>query len=207
MQRIVRRRKLWRPSAAVVCAGVVLCVLLMGESLGANTVAGQAPAASHPAVASAVPGVPPTTPEAVKQKVQQLRAQYAPYLRSLPEPLAVRRRTTVEGPWRAKFEIEKAASGDRPEPPGWFREDYDDSGWEADTVPEWRYAAESYRQPVSCILWYRTRFIATPPKSGRRTFLVFHGVDWEAEVWLNGKLLGRHKTYYEPFRFDVTGML
>ena len=42
---------------------------------------------------------------------------------------------------------------------------------------------------------------------GSASFLVFGGVDWEAEVWLNGKPLGSHKGYFEPFRFDVTGLL
>ncbi len=32
-------------------------------------------------------------------------------------------------------------------------------------------------------------------------------MDWEAEVWLNGKKLGSHAVYYEPFRFDVTDLL
>jgi hypothetical protein len=32
-------------------------------------------------------------------------------------------------------------------------------------------------------------------------------VDWEAQVYLNGELLGNHRVYYEPFRFDVTEKL
>ena len=46
----------------------------------------------------------------------------------------------------------------------------------------------------------RTAFEASRLPSDRRAFLVFAGVDWEAEVWLNGEFLGRHKVYYEPFR-------
>jgi beta-mannosidase len=101
----------------------------------------------------------------------------------------------------------KATSSNRPEPPAWFREDFDDSDWERVTVPEWRYAAEAPKQPVSCILWYRTRFAAKPVKPGQRAFVVFAGVDWEAEVWLNGRFIGRHKVYCEPFRLDVTDTL
>ena len=29
-------------------------------------------------------------------------------------------------------------------------------------------------------------------------------MEWEAQVYLNGELLGTHRVYYEPFRFDVT---
>jgi len=155
----------------------------------------------------ALPGLPPTSAQELRDRVEQLRARCAPYLRSLPEAFNVRDRMVLANPWRAKFELEKAASSSRPEPPAWFREDFDDSDWERVTVPEWRYAAEGPKRPVSCILWYRTRFAAKPVKPGQRVFVVFAGVDWEAEVWLNGRFVGRHKVYCEPFRLDVTDTL
>ena len=153
---------------------------------------------------------PPRNLEETKSRVAELRASYAPYLRSLPEKLDVRARQDLGGQWRSKFEVANSEDGKRPEPPDWFCEDYDDSGWEPTTVPEWRWSPIKKGgrwYPASCILWYRTRFSAAPAPSGRRVFLCFAGVDWEAEVWLNGKFLGRHKVYYEPFRFDVTGLL
>jgi len=153
---------------------------------------------------------PPRNLEETKSRVAELRASYAPYLRSLPEKLDVRARQDLGGQWRSKFEVTHSEDGKRPEPPEWFRENYDDSGWEPTTVPEWRWSPIKKGNrwyPASCILWYRTRFSAAPAPSGRRVFLCFAGVDWEAEVWLNGKFLGRHKVYYEPFRFDVTGLL
>lgn len=165
--------------------------------LGAMTLSGSLAAA----------GDAPRTPEDVQARMQELRRQYAPYLQSLPKPADPRQRTLLENGWRTKFEIEKATSSERPEPPEWFREDFDDSAWEPATVPEFRYAAAAYRQPQSSILWYRTRFSAGATPPGQRTFIVFAGVDWEAEVWLNGQSLGRHKVYYEPFRFDVTKLL
>ncbi len=148
----------------------------------------------------------PVNPEDVKARVAELRREYEPYLRSLPGALAVRRKTPLRGQWRTKFEIRQAKDNTRPEPPAWFRADFDDSGWEQTTVPEWRYAGKN-RVPVSCILWYRTQFAADAVKPGQRVFLVFGGVDWEAEVWLNGKRLGNHKGYYEPFRFEVADVL
>ena len=42
---------------------------------------------------------------------------------------------------------------------------------------------------------------------GRRVLLHFGAVDTEAEVWLNGALLGRHVGGYDPFCFDVTDRL
>ena len=35
-------------------------------------------------------------------------------------------------------------------------------------------------------------------------WLHFSAVDYFAEVWLNGALLGRHEGYFQPFRFNVT---
>lgn len=37
-------------------------------------------------------------------------------------------------------------------------------------------------------------------------FLHFDGVDYKAEVWLDGKLLGSHEGGEAPFAFDVTGL-
>jgi beta-mannosidase len=37
-----------------------------------------------------------------------------------------------------------------------------------------------------------------------RVFLVFHGVDYFAEVELNGVGVGRHEGYFQSFEFDVT---
>ena len=152
---------------------------------------------------------PPTNPEEVKARVAELSREYEPYLRSLPKPVQMRAHTPLASQWRMKYEVTEAKDGVRPEPPAWFAEDFDVSTWEQVTVPEWRYAGEKgkFRVPVSCILWYRTQFNAETAKPGNRTFLVFAGVEWEAQVWLNGKPLGSHRGYYEPFRFDVTGLL
>ncbi|WP_438482583.1 exo-alpha-sialidase [Oleiharenicola lentus] len=48
-----------------------------------------------------------------------------------------------------------------------------------------------------------------PPESvkGKRTLLHFGGVWQSAEVWLNGKLLGRHDSGFTAFAFDVSSGL
>jgi hypothetical protein len=154
---------------------------------------------------------PPKTAEETQERVAGLKKQYAPYLSSLPKKLEVRDRKAIAGPWRSQYEVTDSPDGKRPETPDWFSEGLADSAWELTTVPEWRWAQrknqKTARVPVSCILWYRTRFAAEASAAGRRTWLCFDGVDWEAEVWLNGTFLGRHKGYYEPFRFDVTRLL
>jgi beta-galactosidase/beta-glucuronidase len=55
-------------------------------------------------------------------------------------------------------------------------------------------------------LWYRRTFIA-PRLKGKRLLLHFGAVDWRAEVWVNGKAVGKHEGGYDPFTFDITAAL
>jgi beta-mannosidase len=89
----------------------------------------------------------------------------------------------------------------------WSAPGLNTAGWEECTIPEWNYSGEGRSQPHSAISWYRKQFTATLAKKGERQWLVFEGVDWEAEVWLNGRGLGVHCVYHEPFRFEVTGQV
>ena len=163
--------------------------------------------------------VAPTNDAELKQRVDTLRRQYTPYLQSLPEKLSLRRRTPIDRDWLFRFEVQDAPLGmERPEAPGWFGPDLDVDAWQRTTVPQWRYRRTEAgrvlggkdkfgwgeRGEHSNIVWYRSHFAAQAPPDGRRLWLCFDGVDWEAEVYLNGELLGGHRVYYEPFRFDVT---
>ncbi len=55
-------------------------------------------------------------------------------------------------------------------------------------------------------VWLRQKFNADP-KPGKRYFLYFGAVNYEAHVYLNGKKLGQHKGGFTPFQFEVTGTL
>ena len=55
--------------------------------------------------------------------------------------------------------------------------------------------------------WYRTEFTAPPAAAGRHVFLNFDGVNWKAEVFLNGQRLGRIDGGFITGRFDVTALL
>ncbi|KPL82505.1 hypothetical protein SE15_10210 [Thermanaerothrix daxensis] len=56
-------------------------------------------------------------------------------------------------------------------------------------------------------LWYRRTFKLPEAWEGCRVLLHFGAVDWEAEVWVNGTLVGRHRGGYLPFGFDITPYL
>lgn len=55
--------------------------------------------------------------------------------------------------------------------------------------------------------WYRTEFTAPPVSSKQLAWLNFDGINWKAEVYLNGEKLGRIEGGFMCGRFDVTGKL
>ncbi len=63
-------------------------------------------------------------------------------------------------------------------------------------------------------VWYR-RFFTLPGPTGAdptaeetwRWLLHFGGVDWEAEVFVDGTSVGTHRGGYDPFSFDITNAL
>nr|WP_202814845.1 sugar-binding domain-containing protein [Microbacterium barkeri] len=52
--------------------------------------------------------------------------------------------------------------------------------------------------------WYCHRFAVDPDMQGKLIRLVFEGVDYSCEVWLNGQYLGRHEGMFSAFEFEVT---
>ena len=56
-------------------------------------------------------------------------------------------------------------------------------------------------------VWYRTRFYAKKPAAGNRLFVYFAAVNYEADVYLNGKKLGKHVGGFTPFAYEITGVV
>jgi beta-glucuronidase len=56
-------------------------------------------------------------------------------------------------------------------------------------------------------IWYKKSFDHQPKPENGRTFLYFGAVNYQADVYLNGKKLGRHLGGFTPFNFEVTGLL
>ncbi|MCR5330584.1 MAG: glycoside hydrolase family 2, partial [Lachnospiraceae bacterium] len=54
------------------------------------------------------------------------------------------------------------------------------------------------------VVWYSRKIKG---REGKRTILIFEGVDHVAEVYVNGRLVGTHKGAYTRFSFDVTDYL
>lgn len=56
-------------------------------------------------------------------------------------------------------------------------------------------------------LWYDRTFTVPEEWKGQNINLNFGGIDWEADVWVNGVQVGNHKGAYTPFSFDITDAL
>ncbi len=56
-------------------------------------------------------------------------------------------------------------------------------------------------------LWYRKKFTVPNDWKGQEVLLHFGAVDYESEVFINGKSLGVHKGGYDPFSFDISPYL
>jgi beta-mannosidase len=65
----------------------------------------------------------------------------------------------------------------------------------------WPLAADSAVRTV----WFRRRFDVSP--EGGRAILVFDGVNYFSDFWLNGHYLGSHEGYLGRIRLDASGLL
>lgn len=81
-----------------------------------------------------------------------------------------------------------------------FDPEYDDRDWNKISVPAcWQSEGYSYNG----IAWYRTKFDYTPDGEKNVVRLSFKGVDYFADVWLNGYYLGSHEGFFNRFAFNI----
>lgn len=75
------------------------------------------------------------------------------------------------------------------------------------------YPVESYlsgvMKPVGAEkeLWYQRQFQISNTQRKGKVLLHFGAVDWETEVFVNGKAVGKHQGGYDPFSFDISEYL
>jgi beta-galactosidase/beta-glucuronidase len=56
-------------------------------------------------------------------------------------------------------------------------------------------------------LWYRRSFTVPTSWKGKQIVLHFGAIDYESEIFVNGKRVGRHKGGYDPFALNITSAL
>lgn len=77
-------------------------------------------------------------------------------------------------------------------------------------VPDNRYANNMRQISESFFksdFWYKANVKINALDKSRRTYLCFDGINWKAEVWLNGKQIGRIEGAFKRAKFDITAML
>jgi hypothetical protein len=123
------------------------------------------------------------------------------------------------GAWRMERDSLVTASGEALSQPGFQDQDWLvatvpatvlSSYWNAGALPDPNYGDNQLAISDSFFyadFWYRNEFAVPPLASGRRVWLNFDGINWKAEVYLNGEKIGRIEGGFMRGRFDVTGKL
>lgn len=88
---------------------------------------------------------------------------------------------------------------------GWWKPAFDRSAWDVMRVPGNWDTTPAYASYMGAA-WYATGF-HVKPKGNTLYRLSFEGVATDAEVWLNGNLVGSHDFAFTTFAFDVTSLL
>jgi beta-mannosidase len=118
---------------------------------------------------------------------------------------------SLDGEWK----LTSAEKGDG-ERQRLFEVTADDSAWQTVRVPGsvhtqiLKYPAYYTREAEWISFkewWYRKSFRVPAGMKGKRLRLEFGATDYYADIWLNGKKLGRHEGYVDPYEFEVTGDL
>lgn len=69
--------------------------------------------------------------------------------------------------------------------------------------PESRLSGIGFTDFIPAV-WYKRRFNAAQADLNGRLLLHFGAVDYECQVWVNGKPVGSHQGGYTPFTLDIT---
>jgi hypothetical protein len=136
-----------------------------------------------------------------------------------PSPTPEGRLNLAGGRWRVQRENLVAAPG-----PTISKPSYSDADWlvatvpgtiqtsylNAGAIPDPNYGANQLQVSDSFFysdFWYRTVFTPPPARPGQIQWLNFDGIDWKAQVFLNGEPLGNIAGGFIRGRFDVTSKL
>jgi beta-galactosidase/beta-glucuronidase len=57
------------------------------------------------------------------------------------------------------------------------------------------------------VLWYQHSITVPASMKNKKVLLHFGAVDWQSEVFVNGKSAGKHEGGFDPFTFDITKLL
>jgi len=157
----------------------------------------------------------------------------APFSKPVAKPLGPARETlessgesrwTIAANWRLTAAPEVKAAGKPATGEQISAAGFDAKGWMAATVPgtvlttmidrgvypDPDFGLNNMAIPESLNkqdYWYRVEFPTPKEAAKRRLGLTFNGINYAADIWMNGKELGRVKGAFIRGTFDVSGML
>ncbi len=129
----------------------------------------------------------------LEQELERMREKYKPFTRKLaPDVPRHRKKWPLETfQWRV--------AGDNPAN---FHNVLEGKGqWKEVNIPH-------YAPPVgrATTYYYKAIDITEDMLSDGALYLCFKGVDYKAEVYLNGIFVGQHEGFFAPFEFDISGL-
>jgi len=134
------------------------------------------------------------TQEKLDSELQRMRERYAPFMADLAPAISARPEVKLEKfDWRLETKDDRADIANALEGKG---------EWKQVRIPH-------YGGPINdAVSYYRTtvNVDANLLKSGT-PYIHFQGADYIAEVYCNGKLLGRHEGLFDPFEFNLAQCL
>ena len=127
-------------------------------------------------------------------QIESLREYYTPFMQKLaPKPKNMRTTFLLKD-----FQMREQTEADLSD---FSRVLSGKSEWKNITVPYY------FGPTGNTVSYYRTTFFLQKPSSDKSVFLHFNGVDYIAEVFLNGSFLGSHEGFFSAFEFDCTPYL
>lgn len=97
------------------------------------------------------------------------------------------------------------------EHPGAQEPDFDDSGFEAVTLPRAWNEDDAFRLSIhehrTGIAWYRKEFRLPEESAHEKVYIEFEGARQQAVVWVNGTRVGSHENGVMAFGFDLTNFV
>lgn len=128
--------------------------------------------------------------EKLNAELKRMRARFAPFMADLAPVISARPAIKLETfDWRLESDADHADINHALEGKG---------EWEKVKIPH-------YGGPIGdAVSYYRTTMKVDPDvlKSGT-PYIHFQAADYIAEVYCNGKLLGRHEGLFDPFEFNL----
>lgn len=105
----------------------------------------------------------------------------------------------LDGEWRATAATESLVRS-------FMQPDVDVTDWHEAVVPGHWQSLEGLASSDGPVL-YRCRFATAPLSEDLRAWLVFEGIHYGSDVWLDGVYLGTTQGYFGPHEFEVTDHL